>query len=169
MKPWDPAEEKLYPVVDDLISDWQSNYKPDFKGLRVIGYQYSPFSHNIKDYLAGNLIPYLWMDIEKNSEAQHLLELNNLSKENLPVVLLEDGSIVIQPDVATLAERIGCNLEVTAEVYDVVIIGAGPAGLAAAVYGASEGLKHWSLKEKLQADRQAPVLVLKITWGFHRD
>ncbi|MFC5873029.1 thioredoxin reductase (NADPH) [Chryseobacterium arachidis] len=148
MKPWDPAEEKLYPVVDDLISDWQSNYKPDFKGLRVIGYQYSPFSHNIKDYLAGNLIPYLWMDIEKNSEAQHLLELNNLSKENLPVVLLEDGSIVIQPDVATLAERIGCNLEVTAEVYDVVIIGAGPAGLAAAVYGASEGLKTLVIERK---------------------
>ncbi|GAA4155104.1 FAD-dependent oxidoreductase [Chryseobacterium ginsenosidimutans] len=150
MKPWDPAEEKLYPVIDDLLADWQSNYKPDFKGLRVIGYQYSPFSHNIKDYLAANLIPYLWLDVEKNPEAQNLLDLNKLTKENLPVVFLEDGSILKQPDVAMLAENIGTNPEITAEIYDVVIIGAGPAGLAAAVYGASEGLRT------LVVERKAP-------------
>ena len=148
MKPWDPAEEKLYPVIDDLLSDWQSNYKPDFKGLRVIGYQYSPFSHNIKDYLAGNLIPYLWLDIEKNPEAQNLLDINKLTKENLPVVLLDDGVILKQPDITMLAGSIGTNPEITAEVYDVVIIGAGPAGLAAAVYGASEGLRTLVIERK---------------------
>lgn len=148
MKPWNPAEEKLYPVIDDLLSDWQSNYKPDFKGLRVLGYQYSPFSHAIKDYLAGNLIPYLWLDIEKNSEAQNLLDINKLTEENLPVVVLDDGSILKQPDIATLAASIGTNPEITAEVYDVVIIGAGPAGLAAAVYGASEGLRTLVIERK---------------------
>ncbi|WP_415326992.1 FAD-dependent oxidoreductase [Chryseobacterium sp. MMS23-Vi53] len=148
MKPWDPAEEKLYPVIDDLLSDWQSNYKPNFKGLRVIGYQYSPFSHNIKDYLASNLIPYLWLDIDKNPEAQRLLEINKLTTEHLPVVILEDGSILKQPQVSTLAETTGTNPEITTEVYDVVIIGAGPAGLAAAVYGASEGLKTLVIERK---------------------
>lgn len=150
MKPWDPAQEKLYPVLDDLLTDWQSNYKPDFKGIRVIGYQYSPLSHNIKDYLAGNLVPYLWLDIEKNTEAQNLLEINKLTDQDLPVVLLDDGLILKQPNVTTLAESIGTNPEITAEVYDVVIIGAGPAGLAAAVYGASEGLRT------LVVERKAP-------------
>lgn len=148
MKPWDPAEEKLYPVLDDLLTDWLGNYKPDFKGIRVIGYQYSPLSHNIKDYLAGNLVPYLWMDIEKNPEARNLLEINNLTDECLPIVLLDDGLILKQPNVATLAESIGTNPEITAEVYDVVIIGAGPAGLAAAVYGASEGLRTLIVERK---------------------
>src|ERR1700712_1009081 len=78
MKPWDPPEEKLYPVIDDLLDEWQSNYLPDFKGMKVIGYQFSPKSHTIKEYLAGNLVPYLWMDIEKNKEAKQLLEVNNL-------------------------------------------------------------------------------------------
>jgi len=148
MKPWDPAEDKLYPLLNDLLTDWQRNYKPDFKGIRVIGYQYSPLSHTIKDFLAGNLMPYHWMDIEKNTEAINLLEINNLSKDCLPIVLLEDGTILKQPDIITLAESIGTNPEITAEVYDVVIIGAGPAGLAAAVYGASEGLRTLVIERK---------------------
>lgn len=148
MKPWDPAEEKLYPLLDDLLTDWQSNYKPDFKGIRVIGYQYSPLSHNLKDYLAGNLVPYQWLDIEKNPEARKLLDLNEISDDNLPIVILDDGLILHQPNISTLADSIGSNLEITAEVYDVVIIGAGPAGLAAAVYGASEGLKTLVIERK---------------------
>jgi thioredoxin reductase (NADPH) len=150
MKPWDPAEEKLYPLLDDLLVDWQSDYEPDFKGIRVIGYQYSPLSHNIKDYLAGNLVPYQWLDIEKNPEGRKLMELNHLTEENLPLVLLDDGLILKQPSILELAESIGTNPEITAEVYDVVIIGAGPAGLAAAVYGASEGLRT------LVVERKAP-------------
>jgi len=150
MKPWDPPEQNLYPILDDLLTDWQSDYVPELEGIRVIGYQYSPLSHNIKDYLAGNLVPYIWLDIEKNPEGRRILELNGLPEECLPIVLLDDGLILKQPDIYTLAENIGTNPEITADVYDVVVIGAGPAGLAAAVYGASEGLRT------LVVERKAP-------------
>jgi len=165
-KPWDPAEERLYPVLDDLLNDWQGNYKPDFKGIRIIGYQYSPLSHNIKDYLAGNLVPYLWLDIEKNPEAKTILELNKLTEDNLPVVLLEDGLILKQPDVAALAESIGTNPEITSEIYDVVIIGAGPAGLAAAVYGASEGLRTLVVERKAPGGQAAISSRIENYLGF---
>jgi thioredoxin reductase (NADPH) len=148
MKPWDPAEEKLYPLLDDLLTDWQSNYKPDFKGIRIIGYQYSPLSHNLKDYLAGNLVPYQWLDVEKNPEARKLLDLNGITDDNLPIVILDDGVILHQPNISTLAASIGTNPEITTEIYDVVIVGAGPAGLAAAVYGASEGLRTLVIERK---------------------
>ncbi|WP_256009799.1 FAD-dependent oxidoreductase [Desertivirga xinjiangensis] len=148
MKPWDPAAEKLYPVVDDLLEDWQVGYEPDFKGLRLVGYQYSPLSHDIKDYLAGNLVPYQWIDIEQNPDGRKLLDLNGLTEGQLPLVVLEDGEILKQPDINTLAEKIGATPNITSEVYDVVIIGAGPAGLAAAVYGASEGLNTLVIERK---------------------
>lgn len=148
MKPWDPAEEKLFPLLDDLLTDWQSNYKPDFKGIRIIGYQYSPLSHNLKDYLAGNLVPYQWLDVEKNPEARKLLALNGITDDSLPIVILDDGVILHQPNISTLADSIGTNPEITTEVYDVVIVGAGPAGLAAAVYGASEGLRTLVIERK---------------------
>lgn len=150
MKPWDPAEERLYPVIDDLLRDWQGGYRADFKGIRIIGYQYSPLSHNLKDYLGGNLIPYSWLDVERNPDGRKILELNNLTDLDLPVVILEDGAILKKPDIFTLALHLGSNPEISAELYDVVIIGAGPAGLAAAVYGASEGLRT------LVIERQAP-------------
>ncbi|WP_426329020.1 FAD-dependent oxidoreductase [Pedobacter sp. R-06] len=148
MKPWDPAGERLYPVLDELLSDWQANYRPEFKGIKLIGFQYSPFSHKLKDYLAGNLIPYQWLDIEKDPEANLLLQLNGLSLENLPVVITEDGEVFIQPDVSALALGIGADAGVMTEMYDVVIIGGGPAGLASAVYGASEGLKTLIIERK---------------------
>jgi len=148
MKPWNPAGERLYPVLDDLLSDWQANYRPEFTGLKLIGFQYSPFSHKLKDYLAGNLIPYQWLDVEKDPEANLLLQLNELSLENLPVVITEDGEVFIQPDVSALALVIGAGAGVTTEMYDVVIIGGGPAGLASAVYGASEGLKTLIIERK---------------------
>lgn len=141
MKPWDPPEERLFPVVDDLLDEWQNSYKPDFKGMKLIGYQFSPKSHNLKEYLAGNLVPYHWMDVEKNKEAQQLLDLNDIHLKDLPVVLFEDGTVLQTPSIQELAARIGLSPGLKNEVYDVVIIGAGPAGLAASVYGASEGLK----------------------------
>ncbi len=150
MKPWDPPEEKLFPVIDDLLDEWQNNYKPDFKGIKVIGYQFSPKSHTIKEYLAGNLVPYQWMDIEKNKEAKRLLEVNNFNVKDLPVVVFEDGTSLQSPSIRDLAAKIGLTTALKNEVYDVVIIGAGPAGLAASVYGASEGLKT------LLIERQAP-------------
>lgn len=149
-KPWNPPEEKLYPVINDLLDDWQSHYTPDFKGIKLIGYQFSPKSHEIKDYLAGNLIPYRWFDIENNPEAKTLLELNNMSNADLPVIIYEDGTCACLPTIRQIADKVGLSPKIKNEIYDVVIIGAGPAGLAAAVYGSSEGLKT------LLIERRAP-------------
>ncbi|MES1159825.1 MAG: FAD-dependent oxidoreductase, partial [Bacteroidota bacterium] len=141
MKPWDPPEEKLFPIISEMLDDWQSAYKPVFKGIKVIGYQFSPKSHEIKEFLSGNLVPYQWMDIETHPEAAQLLKLNNINLKELPVLFLEDGSFLLAPDIPQTAEKIGLNPNSKTSIYDVVIIGAGPAGLAASVYGASEGLK----------------------------
>lgn len=149
-KPWNPPEEKLYPVVSDLLDDWQGHYKPDFRGIKLIGYQFSPKSHEIKDYLAGNLIPYAWFDVETHPDGKRLLEINNLATSDLPLMIYEDGQYIAKPTIRQIAEKIGLSLQIKNEVYDVVIIGAGPAGLAAAVYGSSEGLKT------LLIERRAP-------------
>ncbi len=141
MKPWDPPEEKLFPVIDDLLLDWQALHRPAFQGLRVIGIQYSQLSHDLKDYLAGNLFPYRWHDIEKDEEGKILMQENELSLDDLPALFLEDGTVLKRPTKAQVAAQIGLPTEVKSQLYDTVIIGAGPAGLAAAVYGASEGLK----------------------------
>ncbi|NJL74470.1 MAG: FAD-dependent oxidoreductase [Saprospiraceae bacterium] len=140
-KPWDPPEEKLFPVLNDLLFDWQSAYTPDFQGIKVIGYQYAPKSHVIKDFLAGNLRPYLWMDVENNEQAKDLLQLHQIEWKDLPVVFFEDGSFLTNPTIQAVAGRVGLNPQAKSDMYDVVIIGAGPAGLAASVYGGSEGLK----------------------------
>jgi len=150
MKPWNPPEEKLYPVVNDLLDEWQTGYRPDFRGIKLIGYQFSPKSHSIKEFLAGNLIPYQWLDIEKNEEADRLLKLNGLELKELPAVLFEDGQWMKSPSLKDIAAKVGLSATLKYDMYDVVIIGAGPAGLAAAVYGASEGLKT------LLIERQAP-------------
>jgi thioredoxin reductase (NADPH) len=150
MKPWNPPEEKLFPVISDLLDDWQGHYTPDFKGIKLIGYQFSPKSHEIKDYLAGNLIPYRWFDMTSNPEAKTLLDVNNLNDSDLPVIIYEDGTCAAKPTIRQVAEKTGFNPQIKNEIYDVVIIGAGPAGLAAAVYGSSEGLKT------LLIERRAP-------------
>jgi len=148
MKPWDPPEEKLYPVLDDLLDDWHNDYIPEFKGIKVVGYQFSPQSHTIKDYLASNLIPYRWFDIEKNPEARKKLEVNKIGLDQLPLIVYEDGTVKSQPTIREIAEKVGKNPQITNDIYDVVIVGAGPAGLAAAVYGASEGLKTLLIERK---------------------
>jgi thioredoxin reductase (NADPH) len=141
LKPWDPPEEKLYPVLTDLLEDWHANVKMDFKGIRVLGYQFSPKSHAIKDYLSGNLFPYQWLDIQTSEAAAELIEINGFEGKDYPVVIFEDGTFIKQPSLVDIASRIGLNHQAQSELYDVVIVGAGPAGLAAAVYAASEGLK----------------------------
>lgn len=141
MKPWDPPEEKMYPVLNDLLDDWNMNYIPEFDGIRVAGYQFSPKSHEIKDFLSGNLHPYQWYDLETSDRGKELMALNNLEPKDAPFVFFEDGSFLIQPDSRQISEKLGLSLQNTHELYDVVIIGAGPAGLSAAVYGGSEGLK----------------------------
>jgi thioredoxin reductase (NADPH) len=148
IKPWDPPEEKLYPVINDLLGDWQGDYIPEFKGIKLIGFQFSPQSHVIKDYLGSNLIPYRWMDIQTQADAAPLLNANKLCNDDLPVVFFEDGSFLRKPSIKDIAAKIGKNPELIHDIYDVVIIGAGPAGLAAAVYGASEGLKTLMIERK---------------------
>ena len=140
MKPWDPPEEHLYPVLTDLLDDWQASFAPPFEGIRVIGHQLSPHSHQIKDFLSRNLVPYQWLDVEIDEEARGLLELSGSDGSRLPVVLFPDGLSLTQPTNVEIAEKIGLRTYPGLPFYDLVIVGAGPAGLAAAVYGASEGL-----------------------------
>ncbi|TAE24348.1 MAG: response regulator [Cytophagales bacterium] len=140
-KPWDPPQEKLYPILDDLLSDWRSSYRPAFEGLKLIGYQFSPASHELKDFLAGNLFPYQWINVETDPEAEKTLQLYDLQKNDLPAVLVGDGSVLKRPTLAELGEKVGLSPKASESLYDLAIIGAGPAGLAAAVYGGSEGLK----------------------------
>jgi thioredoxin reductase (NADPH) len=140
-KPWDPPDERLYPVIDDLLDDWQAEYLPEATGLRVIGHQWSPRSHAIKDFLASSLIPYRWIDVERDPGAGALLDAAGIQAGDLPALLFEDGSDLRDPQPRQVAERLGRSLSAAHEVYDLVIVGAGPAGLAAAVYGASEGLR----------------------------
>jgi thioredoxin reductase (NADPH) len=150
-KPWDPPEECLFPVIDDLLDAWQAESLPEAKGLRLVGHQWSPQSHAIKDFLAGNLIPYRWLDILRDPEARPLLDAAQVSEEELPALFFDDGTPVMRnPVPCDVAERLGKSLCATFDVYDLVIVGAGPAGLAAAVYGASEGLRT------LLLDRHAP-------------
>ena len=140
LKPWDPPEEKLFPVLDELLEDWKLNVRPEFHGVRVIGYRYSPKSHNIKDWLAANLKPYEWVDAF-GDKGKELLDLHACGSKELPVVLLEDGTALADPPLADLAEALGMSASASEEMYDVVIVGGGPSGMAAAVYGGSEGLK----------------------------
>lgn len=146
-KPWDPPEEKLYPILTDLLEDWQGHYRPDFRGIKVIGYQYSPKSHEIKEFLSGYLVPYLWMDANTD-EAKKIITLNKLDTKDLPAIIFADGTLLKTPAVKDIATKIGLNQEAKSELYDVVIIGAGPAGLAASVYGSSEGLKTLLIEKK---------------------
>jgi thioredoxin reductase (NADPH) len=149
-KPWDPPEERLYPVLDDLLDAWEAEYLPEAKGLRLIGLQWSPQSHAIKDFLASSLIPYRWLDAERDADARTQLEAAGVGVDELPVLFFEDGSILRDPKPRDVAERLGRSLSAAFDVYDLVIVGAGPAGLASAVYGASEGLRT------LLLDRHAP-------------
>ncbi len=148
MKPWDPPEEMLFPVMDDQLNEWQGSYRPGFDGIKIIGYQWSPKSHVIKDFLSGNLIPYQWMDIETSDEGKQLTTINNIAHKDLPLVFFEDGSFLTDPSLSAIGNRAGMKAEASQEMYDVVIIGAGPAGLAAAVYGGSEGLNTLLIEKR---------------------
>lgn len=154
MKPWDPPEEKLFPALNDQLDEWGSTHIPSFEGIRIVGYQWSPRSHHIKDFLSGNLIPYQWLDIETSDAAKELTQLNQVDNTELPAVFFEDGSILKNPDLSAVGEKTGMRSKASKTMYDVTIIGAGPSGLAAAVYGGSEGLIT-SLIEKRAPGGQA--------------
>ena len=140
-KPWDPPEEKLYPVLNDLLEGWKAGFRPPFEGLRVLGNRWSLKDHMLRTFLSRNHVPYRWLDIAGNEEAAKLLSDRQLRPEQLPVVLFSDGTFLANAESNGLAARVGLRTQATQEFYDMTVVGAGPAGLAAAVYGASEGLK----------------------------
>jgi thioredoxin reductase (NADPH) len=140
-KPWDPPEERLYPVLNDLLEDWQAGYRPPFEGLRVIGHRWSLKDHKVRNFLSQNHVPYRWIDVAANDEALEMLKSASLDPDQLPVVMFPDGSALVDPETEALAARVGLRVQAAQEFYDIVVVGAGPAGLAAAVYGASEGLR----------------------------
>jgi len=154
LKPWDPPEENLYPILDELLEDWQAAFPPPFEGIRVLGNRWSPTSHNIKDFLARNHVPYQWLDIETTAADPEVRGLVDLLEEeeirNLPMVIFPNGLRLRQPTSVQLAEHAGLKTRATEAFYDLAIVGGGPAGLAAAVYGASEGLRT------VMIEREAP-------------
>ena len=143
LKPWDPPEEQLYPVLDDLLDDWMGSFRPPFEGVRVLGTRWSPHSYAIRDFLTRNQAPYQWIDVEtagQVAEVRRLVEAAGVESSSLPKVLFSDGTSLADPSLGELAEKLGLRMRPEVAFYDLVIVGGGPAGLAAAVYGASEGL-----------------------------
>ncbi|MBI2936368.1 MAG: FAD-dependent oxidoreductase [Chloroflexi bacterium] len=139
MKPWDPPEEHLYPILDDLLEEWKANIRMPFEGIRLAGALWSPQAHEAKDFLARHLIPYQWLDVDSDTKARAMVEQHNGGRLRLPTIYFPDGTVLAEPSLRELAEKAGMQTRAASSFYDIVIIGAGPAGLAAAVYGASEG------------------------------
>jgi thioredoxin reductase (NADPH) len=153
LKPWDPPSEHLYPQLDDLLDDWQASYRPAFEGIRVLGTRWSPKSYDLRDFLARNHVPYQWIDVEiseNDPETKRLLEALGPDAASLPVVLFPDGTKLLESLPADVANKVGLRTRAQTNFYDLAIVGGGPAGLAAAVYGASEGLKT------VMIEREAP-------------
>ncbi len=149
-KPWEPPEERLFPVLDDLLSDWRATFRPPFEGIRLVGHPWSARAHEIKDYLARNLVPYRWVDAGADAEAARLAGAAGIDPGRDPLLVFPDGSHLLAPSNAAIAEKVGLRTHPGLRTYDLVIVGGGPAGLAAAVYGASEGLRT------LLVEREAP-------------
>ena len=141
LKPWEPPNERLYPVLDDLLADWMARSRPTFEGIRVAGTGFSPSSFAVKDFLSANQVPYKWLDLDRDASAIALVAALPDGTSRLPVVFFPDGSSLVQPTTRELADKLEMQTRAKRPFYDVVIVGAGPAGLGAAVYGASEGLK----------------------------
>jgi len=153
MKPWDPPEENLYPALDDLLNDWADSYHPPYEGLRLFGTRWSSHAYELRSFLARNHVPYQWVDVELNasdSSTQALLKNEKGENEPLPLMIFPDGTRLCDPAPLAIAQKIGLRTHADVEFYDLAIIGGGPAGLAAAVYGASEGLKT------VMIEREAP-------------
>ena len=153
LKPWDPPSQNLYPQLNDLLEDWQASYRPAFQGIRVLGTRWSPKSYELRDFLARNHVPYQWIDVEASAndpETKRLLEALGPEATSLPVVLFPDGTKLLESVPADVAQKVGLRTRAQTSFYDLAIVGGGPAGLAAAVYGASEGL------HTVMIEREAP-------------
>lgn len=166
MKPWDPPEERLYPVLDDLLSDWLANVPLPYDGIRVAGTLWSANSHNVKEFLARSQIPYQWQDIERDTEARALVESISDDTPRLPTVFFPDGSVLVDPDMRALAEKVGLRASAQQPFYDLIIIGAGPAGLAAAVYAASEGLRTVVIEKEVAGGQAGTSARIENYLGF---
>ena len=141
LKPWDPPEDRLYPVMDDLLEDWRRANPEPTAELRIVGHRWSERSHDLKTFLARNHVPYVWFDVERDNEGRRLRDLAGAEPADLPLVLVPDGETLRAPSVYAVAGALGLHVRAEQPLYDVCIVGAGPAGLAAAVYAASEGLR----------------------------
>ncbi len=168
LKPWDPPDERLFPVIQDLLDDWQAGFRPRFEGVRIIGHRWSPQGHDIKDFLARNQIPYQWIDSDSNPEAAALLKHLERTEADLPVVLFADGSHMVRPTPISLAEKIGLQTRAKTPFYDLIIVGAGPAGLAAGVYGASEGLSTLIIERSAPGGQAGQSSAIENYLGFPR-
>ena len=150
LKPWDPPQEQLFPVVEDLLTTWESGAALEAGGVRIVGHRFSKDSHELRDFLARNRVPARWLDVERDGEARELLTVTGIPADRLPVALLEDGTVMERPTVLELAQKLGVASAPAQDHYDLIVVGGGPAGLGAAVYGASEGLRT------VMVEREAP-------------
>jgi len=165
MKPWDPPEQELYPVLEDLLSDWAVTTHPPNEGVRVLGTLWSPDSHALKDFLSSNQIPYQWLDVEKDKEGKRLLQSLN-GQQILPIAVFPDGDVLVNPTMIELAEKCGLHTKPTRPFYDLIIIGGGPAGLAAAVYGGSEGLRTVLVEKQATGGQAGTSSMIENYLGF---
>lgn len=166
LKPWDPPEQKLFPVLDDLLSKWTTRVKLPYDGIRVVGSRWSARSYQSKEFLSLNQVPYQWLDIEQDCpNREMILPLSNNLKK-LPVILFPDGSYLVEPTNLQLAEKVGIHTRAQQQFYDLVVIGSGPAGLANAVYGASEGLRTLLIERNAPGGQAATSSRIENYLGF---
>jgi thioredoxin reductase (NADPH) len=166
MKPWDPPAERLYPVLDDLLGDWSASFRPPFEGIRVVGSLLSPKSHEVKDFLSRNLTPYQWVDVEQDVGARAEVEAASPGLRQLPLVSFPDGTTLLEPSTRALAEKLGLQTTPSRPFYDLVIVGGGPTGLAAAVYGGSEGLRTVIVERETTGGQAGTSAAIENYLGF---
>jgi thioredoxin reductase (NADPH) len=166
LKPWDPPEDRLYPVIDDLLGDWRQANPDHTSDVRVVGHRWSERSHDVKRFLASNHVPYHWYDIERDSEAQRLGDLAHATPADLPLVLVPDGDTLHSPSTLDLAAALGLRTSARQPLYDVCIVGGGPAGLAAAVYAASEGLSTVIVEREAPGGQAGQSAAIENYLGF---
>jgi thioredoxin reductase (NADPH) len=166
MKPWDPPAERLYPVLDDVLGDWSASFRPPFEGIRVAGSPWSPKSHEVKDFLSRNLTPYQWIDVEQDAAARAEAEAASPGLARLPVVYFPDGTTLLEPSGRALAEKLGLQTTATKPFYDLVIVGGGPTGLAAAVYAGSEGLRTVIVEQETTGGQAGTSAAIENYLGF---
>lgn len=166
MKPWDPPDQKLYPILDDLLEDWQAHFRPTFDGIRIVSQEWSRPAFELKAFLAMNQIPYKSLTLENDEEAEPLMKTAGAELKDLPLVLLSEGDPLKSPSTDELANKIGLQTHAKDPAYDLAIVGAGPAGLAAAVYGASEGLKTLLIEASAPGGQAAQSTLIENYLGF---